>query len=136
MPDAGIRFVLESVVVADHRTAIVSAEELVQRGDDLALADVPLAGQINVTERAPSRPDRIFQWTGKARLHVMETGPEDHKLLVPEALLEDRVQLSEVRPNPTVSWLGHLAHEVLIEVDQQFSGPRGHGALICTGKTA
>ena len=61
MPDASIRFVLESVVVADHQTAIVSAEELVQRGDNLALADVQLAGQINVTEGAPSPSDRIFQ---------------------------------------------------------------------------
>jgi hypothetical protein len=57
----------------------------------------------------------------------MKTGPEDHKLLVPEAVLENRVQLSEVRPNPTVSWLGHLAYEVLVEVDQQFLRPRGHG---------
>ena len=65
----------------------------------------------------------------------MESGPEDHKLLVPEALLKNRVQLSEVRPNRTVSWLGHLAYEVLVEVDQQFSGPRGHDALICTGTT-
>jgi hypothetical protein len=55
-----IRFVPKSVVVADHRTAIVSAEELVQRANDLALTDVKLAGQINVTERAPSRSDRIF----------------------------------------------------------------------------
>jgi hypothetical protein len=60
----------------------------------------------------------------------MESGPEDHKLLVPETLLEDRVELSEVRPNPTVALLGHFADEVLIEVDQQFSRPRGHGALI------
>src|SRR5262245_12977816 len=87
-------------------------------------------------ERAPSCPDRIFQQTGKARLHVMESGPEDHKLLVPEALLENRVQLSEVRPNPAVSWLGHLTYEVLIKVDQQFSRPRGHGAVICNRKTA
>jgi hypothetical protein len=47
-----------------------------------------------------------------------------------KALLENRVQLSEVRPNSSVSWLSHLADEVLIEVDQQFSGPRGDGALI------
>ena len=97
--------------------AIVAADELVQRRNDLALADVPLAGQIDVSEGAPSRPYRVFQSTGKARLHVMEPRPEDHKLLVPEALLENRVQLSKVRPNPSVSWLGHLADEVLIEVD-------------------
>ena len=53
MTDAGVRIVLESV-------AIVSAEEFVQRGDDLALADIPLTGKINVTERAPSRPLPTF----------------------------------------------------------------------------
>src|SRR5262245_4539258 len=105
MSDAGIRIVLECVLVANHQTAIVSAEELVQRGDDLALADVPLAGRVNVPEHAPSRPDRTFQCTGKASLHVMESGPENHKLLVPESLLENRVQLSKVRANPTVTRL-------------------------------
>jgi hypothetical protein len=75
MPDASIRFVLESVVVADHRTAIVSAEELVQRGDDLALADVQFAGQINVAERAPSpasfsRPARLVSTSWKLDLRT------------------------------------------------------------------
>jgi hypothetical protein len=47
----------------------------------------------------------------------MESGSENHKLLVPEPLLENRAKLSEVRANPTVRWLGHLADEVLIKVD-------------------
>jgi len=129
MSNAVVRFFLESVLVVDDRTAIVLTEKLVQRGNDLALTDIPLADQINVAKRAPSRPDRIFQSTGKASLQIMESGPEDYKLLVPEALMENRVQLSEVRPNSTVTWLGHFADEVLIEVDQQFSRARGHDAL-------
>src|SRR5215831_13109293 len=74
-----------------------------------------------MVQSASSRPDRAFQRTGKTRLYVMEPGPENHKLLVPEALVQDRVKLLEVRPNSTVSWLGHLADEVLIQIDQQFS---------------
>src|SRR4051812_42441946 len=57
----------------------------------------------------------------------METGPENHKLLVPKSFVKDRVQLPKVGPDPVVSWLRHLADEVLVEIDQQFSGPRGHG---------
>src|SRR5262245_9137700 len=62
--DAGIRLVLESVVVADHRTAILTPEELVQRRYDLALSNFPLAGYIDVAERTPSRPDGVLQRVG------------------------------------------------------------------------
>src|SRR5262249_38839367 len=41
--NAAVRFIFKSGVVADHRADTLTAEELVQRRDDLALADVPLA---------------------------------------------------------------------------------------------
>src|SRR5438105_4832987 len=37
--------------------------------------------------------------------------------------------------NSTVGWLGHLADEILVEINQQFSRPRGrHDALIAPEK--
>jgi len=109
----------------------LTAEKLVQRRDDLALTDAPSADQIDMAERAPLRPDRIFQRTGEARFYVVKLGPENHQLLVPKPFVENRIQLSEIGPNSPVRWLSHLADEVLVEIDQQFSGPRDrHGALV------
>lgn len=89
--NARIRFVLECVLVTDHGISIMPTDKFVQRGDNLALADVPLACQINVTKLASFPPDLVFEWPGKAGLHVMESRPKDHKLLVPKALMENRI---------------------------------------------
>ena len=60
MVAAGQKRILECVVVEDHRPAVMTAEELVQRSDYLALADVDLAGQTDVTECASSSSDGVL----------------------------------------------------------------------------
>ncbi len=63
----------------------------------------------------------------EAGFDVVQVGGRDDQLFVDEAIMKKFINVFEFRPHPLVrAGLGHLTHEVLVEINKKFLCPLGH----------